>query len=320
MPGLIEGIALMQQSGREFPGFQRFLRRARHSIINEENDALKFKLLTAEVPKELPIAFLSAVADGLENHDGWIRADPVGLNVDLVHIYMSGRRHLSVTADEANILTALISPLLKEFNFSLRIMANERGYLNCGVSPDIQTVSPDAIIGKSIIDYLPHGPDDKFWRRLLTEIQMVLQDCEVNKKRASKGQPTIDALWFWGQGSYQQQSIDPRFKVIFTDDEVIIGLCKLLKLKYKRFNGSIPGCLDYCAKNKGKYLIASNHLLNHMHEKSEFLGALQKFFPPVLRALAEKKITSLELYVGDKHCYHISTREFRLWWNPWSRK
>ncbi len=34
--------------------------------------------------------------------------------------------------------------------------------------------------------------------RIMTEAQMVLHDCEVNKRRLSGGKPPVNSIWLWG--------------------------------------------------------------------------------------------------------------------------
>ncbi|HPQ94447.1 MAG: hypothetical protein KDI44_07360 [Thiothrix sp.] len=60
-----------------------------------------------------------------------------------------------------------------------------------------RTVSPLIPGSASIQPFLPGGPE-RWWRRMLTELQMLLHQHPVNRVREREGLLPVNSLWLWG--------------------------------------------------------------------------------------------------------------------------
>jgi hypothetical protein len=291
---------------------KKFLRHAQLVECSDDKTSLKFSLFTDHIQPDLPVAHMTAVADGLEANLCWMRADPVALCVDLVHIYQMGNNHLFISIEEAEEITQLINPFLSKYNLYLYAPQQKRWYIQCNGKPKINSFDPNMIMGKAITDYLPQGEEKTFWLCLFTEIQMLLHSSEINKKRCEKGLPTIDALWFWGHAEINIDYTNKPFTSVITDDSIVAGLAKSFNIPLKIYDNDIKKWVNYCESQFGDYFICINSFTQCDAE-----DIWNKCFLPLQRALMNRRITNLRLYLGDNYCYYIKPRDFRLLWKLW---
>jgi len=312
-PGLSRSMDLMQRNKHEFKWFNRFLRWAQKKEIPYNPNTLIFQLMLHEIPASLPIATLTALADDLPQSPAWLRADPIGLQIDLAHVYQLGNQHLFLSNPEIVELHELINPLLKNYSLSLEVPNASRFYMACNKQPRIITHNPEEIIGKSIIDYLPHGEEADFWLRLFTEIQMLLHHSAFNQRRIQENKPTVDALWFWGVGELPKKTFSSPYAMVFSDEPLVTGLAKALHFPYQCLSDNLTEVLS-TLKIGENYLIATQQFSQLEHAEKSPQEIQQKFFYPLVQALREKKITKFLLYPGDKHCYHVATKFHWKFW------
>ncbi|MEE4331417.1 MAG: hypothetical protein V2J10_11145 [Wenzhouxiangella sp.] len=167
------------------PLLERFLARAR-------NDDLDASAAGTELVLGQPVmtAPLTRRLDRPDDADGvWMRADPVELIPDLRAVWLRPGASL----DPASRLVGDIKALVNEHGFEFDLPVAERGYLRLERVPDCRFTPPWKLAGESMEYSLPSGPDQKSWRLLLSEIQVLM-----HAHSASAGAPT--GLWFWGAG------------------------------------------------------------------------------------------------------------------------
>lgn len=305
LPGLADQLQLLNRQS-PIKIVEKILKRATKVSAPYSVDALKFKLLCGVTPEVLPIAKMTAIGDGLPNDKFWMRADPIHFTVDLAHVYHLEERPLEFDRDEMGQFKQLIQPLLTAFNLELKIPNQQRWYLQCESVPAITSFAPQSFLGKSLMDYFPHGQQNKFWLRLFTEIQMLLQNCEINARRRQNGKPTVDALWFWGHGEFSMNSVNSILPQIITDDPVLIGLAKFLKHKniINTIDNFLPNLMNI-SFDEEKYLIAPAKIFLLSMKFDDVRNVIENYFSALMKLLLKKKNTNLMLYLGDEHCYHV---------------
>jgi hypothetical protein len=62
---------------------------------------------------------------------------------------------------------------------------------------------PSFLAHRNVSSFLPDGDETGEWRRLMTELQMLLHTHPVNMERERQGRPTVNSVWFWGGASLQ---------------------------------------------------------------------------------------------------------------------
>ncbi|MFN7098405.1 MAG: hypothetical protein ACK4PR_12750, partial [Gammaproteobacteria bacterium] len=128
----------------------------------------------------------------------WMHADPVHIVADQNNAFLVDR--VAPTDDEITSLLLEINQHLTHDDCALLAPRAEQWLLNIPNKPDISTIPVTEVIGHAIAEKLPDGVDHVHWRRLFTELQILLYRHPVNEARRARNMPTVDALWFWGEG------------------------------------------------------------------------------------------------------------------------
>jgi hypothetical protein len=267
------------------PLLKQFLKKARLTKTALHYFQQLFKLLNAKYHIDAPgIANLTALADGLPETGCWLRADPIALQVDWVHIYMLGNQHLEFSDAETQELSAQLIPYWNEQNLQWYLPHPKRGYVCLAEEACFSSYDPQKILGHSIRDYLPQGR----WLQIFNEIQMLLHQ----KTKA-------DALWFWGQGNLPNIPAHSRFNKIISNDPVAKGLALLSQIE------TIP--LSENPENLFRFLDANSEYLIST-ETSENPNPILN---SVLDAWHKKQISEINIYFENGESYHLSKKR---WW------
>jgi len=150
----------------------------------------------------VPVAPITRAYDAGEPAAGWwLRADPVEAQADQHTVRLLGNRHLRLAPHEARALAAELNGLLAEDGLVLQPLDPLRWYLGLAVDPGFCGLSVDASVGRDLYACLPSGTQAQRWRRLLTELQMLLSVSPVNQARVARGEPPVTSLWLWGGGA-----------------------------------------------------------------------------------------------------------------------
>ncbi len=180
-----------------------------------------------QVPRtEPPIAALTLLGDGGTPGDQyWLRADPVCLQATRTRLLLAPLPAGDVDEEEARELVAALQPHLATSGHELLACRAQRWYIRCAEPPRLHTEPPLAEGGLLTEDRLPSGEDGAFWRRLMTEAQMLLHEHAVNKAREARGKLPVNAVWLWGGGRLQELAPSLYTKV-YGDDPLVRGLAR----------------------------------------------------------------------------------------------
>lgn len=250
-----------------------------------------------EAQAELPLAAITAAADGLETQDGvWLRADPVDLRTDINSVYFFGQQQLQFTFAQAQAIATKIAPLFVDYGYQLLVPDAYRWYLKAPTSAGIKTSAPSTMLGLSIRDYLQET--DSHWRKLFTEVQMSLHLMKENQQLAKP----ITGLWFWGEGSIEQDIKCP-WQNIIADDPISLGIAKFHDIAHTASNNFL--LTD--AKDHNNTLL----VLEQISDKTEQL--LDK----VLCQWRKQHIEQLNVYWGGTEYYQLQPHLLKRWWQFW---
>lgn len=223
VPGLLESRAKLSK-GRA-PILAAWLRNAKESSVTE--DFYTVVLQQFGYPSGYyHLAQLRAIADGLDPQRYWVCADPLHLAVDVAHIYSLGNAYLNLSMIDVMNVVESINEL---FDKSLRVVATHplRWYLELTEAWQFSSVSPQQLLGKTLVDKMPKGNDSLRIKRLFNEIQMLLYSHEVNQARREQQQPTLDGLWFWGVGESLEPLAACPWDGVISDDPIVCQLARL---------------------------------------------------------------------------------------------
>lgn len=274
--------------------------------------------------RDLPVAAVTRLAQGAypETQDGsqywWLRADPVHLQADLHQVLLFDSRMLAIESHEAQTLIAEFNRELANEGCLLEALSPDCWYLRLPDDPAIDTHPLPEVIAKDINPLLPQGLNAKYWRALLTEIQMLFYNSEINQKRELDRQPIINSVWFWGGGVLPADLHSP-VDGIYGNDLLTRGLARcanhavsalpdnandwLLAAEHEQTSLVVLDSLRYCFVDKD------------YNRWSELIEALEKsWFEPCLQALSDKRLATLVLYPVNGQVYTIRSRDLRRFW------
>jgi hypothetical protein len=144
------------------------------------------------------VAAILAADAGEDAGRYWLRADPVSLGVDRDRLLMMPPPALS--AQESASLLATLRPHLEVEDLQLLAIDAAHWCIGCPAPQDLVCTDPALAVGRDIHPLLPAGKDAARWRRLGTELQMLLHEHPVNKAREARGDMPANSLWLWGGG------------------------------------------------------------------------------------------------------------------------
>lgn len=266
---------------------------------------------------QIPSGALSALSYGLiaaNDMRYWCRVDPVECLVDHQGAYVLGNAHLQLTQEEEVFLLELLNPLLQQDGITVQKINSE--WLS--VIPSNADVAMNdllEVLQKNMTPLLPSGPDQTYWRRLLTECQMLLQSAPLNAQRFATQRPLISSVWFWGIGKLPK-NIHSDFDFIYTQDSMIKGLSICANIS------AAPMPLMWNPEwIKGRNILFSDMQFYHSskYQLEEMRGSLltyyeKNWFAPLLEALNKGHIDILKLICADGRLFVLKRTHLKYFW------
>ena len=175
----------------------------------------------------MPRAALCALGDGIaQNRDYWLRADPVCLTPTRTHLTLVELPDNDLTPTEAQSLSSAISAHFSTCACTLVTPHPQRWYLRLAHAPDMRTLPPSCCAGTLQESHLPSGPDGAAWKRVLTEVQMLLYSHPVNVAREIAGKLPANAIWPWGGGSLSGVVGKSNYQCVRSNDPLVRGVAR----------------------------------------------------------------------------------------------
>jgi hypothetical protein len=160
----------------------------------------------------------------------WLRADPAYAMADAVTARLLACGTLDLSREEADALARTLQPLFGDAGFPLEPATPSRWYLRCPPDASLpQFAAPADALGDDLMQHLPQGANERQWRHLLNEAQVILHNHPVNAQRVQRGQMPATSLWFWGPGVLPEWVRSP-FTRVFSSDDIVIALARLAKV------------------------------------------------------------------------------------------
>lgn len=149
---------------------------------------------------EVPAGAMTAVrkiAPLDDQIEGWLM-EPSHFHLARDHVVLAADAVRGLDMTDARRLLEAIKPLLDDEGLAATLL-----------SPDVWAVAPakpwqvafssgEAAGGRNVAAYLPAGPDERRYRKLLNEIQMTWHDHAVNQEREARGELPVNSVWTSG--------------------------------------------------------------------------------------------------------------------------
>jgi hypothetical protein len=268
-----------------------------------QNDTIYNRFFGLNDEQSISIAALHAAAWEVSGGSSiWMHADPVNIATDQSNAFLLDR--ISLTDNEITSLLLDINQFLYADDYVLFAPQPNQWLLNLPKEPEITTVPVTEMLGSNIAEKLPVGKAEIEWRRLFTELQMLLHNHPVNQERRMRKLATVDALWFWGEGIVPQLE-QTDWTHVWSDNEHINGLCYLSDTPYEPLPTSFADIADQLYPD-GSYLIV-------ISDKLQLNDLEQHWAQLLMQALKDKKIDKLQLVI-NKQIYNIDAKKLKRWW------
>lgn len=267
-----------------------------------------------------PAAALTRIHDAGEPAAGWwLRADPVEAQADQQTVRLLGNRHLRLGLEEAQSLAAELNVLLGQDGLRLQPLNPLRWYLRLPADPGIRGLSVEASLGRDLCACLPRGSRAASWRRLLTELEMLLSVSPVNHARLARGEPAVTSLWLWGGGALPPAP-ERRWISVAGDDPLSGGLARLSGGVLHPRPASAADWLA-AAPGAGSHLIvlAADAALPESAVdgdlwRARVQGLERDWIQPLLGLMRKGQLGSLSLDTLAGPCWRLTPRGLRRWW------
>ena len=179
----------------------------------------------------LPMAALTRSLDADDASAAlWVRADPAYAMVDAATARLIDCGDLGLTQTESDELAGALRPLFGDAGFPLEAVRSDRWYLRCPLDARVPVFAdPRLARGDDLMRHLPRGDNERRWRSLFNEAQVILHNHPLNVRRAQSGKMPVNSLWFWGAGTLPDW-VRTRFAQVVSADPVVVALARLAKV------------------------------------------------------------------------------------------
>jgi hypothetical protein len=188
--------------GLELPSAELLLARATsRRFPSLGTEAWLCQAFEVERQQDWPVAPLTLGLDGGDpGNDYWLRADPVHFAARRDRITLLDAGLLNPRAEDAAEFAALLNRHFTGDQLVFQAPHPARWYLKVPGTPRLSTHELSLSAGRDVATLMPTGEDSPRWRRVLTEVQMLLHDHTLNQQREARGELPINSIWLWGGG------------------------------------------------------------------------------------------------------------------------
>jgi hypothetical protein len=254
----------------------------------------------------------------------WLCADPVHLRLHQERLILADGASLGIELAEA---AAIVDDFNRQFPDVgvFHVATTDRWYLQLPRATDFRDfdVLPLSVVaGRRVARQLPDGPEMRWLRQLLNEVQMVLHRHPANEQREEAERSTINSLWLWGAGVLPPAS--PRdFAAIWSESPLARGLGRAAGVPVRPLPDEARELL--AAATPGRQLIVLEALQRAVQYedadawRAGLLGLEARWFAPLQRALASGRIDHLRLEAPTAYATLAWESQRGDQWKLWRR-
>jgi hypothetical protein len=173
----------------------------------------------------------AALARNVETNDVagalWLNADPAHVVADAVTLRMLACGAIGLTVEENLELAKSLRTLFGDAGFPLEVSRSGRWQLRCPSGSRLpKFATPSETLGDDLAKHLPSGDNERQWRHLLNEAQVILHNQPMNERRVQQGQLPANSVWFWGAGVLPEW-VRAKFSRVVSADGEVAALAKM---------------------------------------------------------------------------------------------
>lgn len=263
----------------------------------------------------LPVAAYRRLGDGgAVDQRYWLQLTPVYLRPDQDRLLLFDAQDLDLTREEAQALAELFNSHFAEEGWQVEVRDPHRWYLPLDAAPHLRTYELADVFGRNMDLFLPEGDDGIRWHGILNEIQMLFYGAEVNDRREQAGKGPISGLWLSGGGRLTP-GLRSGLTAVYGDTPLLRGLAAAAKTPLHPLPAQPTGLLD----QDGERLVCYERLQRAVlcadpDDWSEQLRGFEVWVDPLLQAIRNRRLKTLQLYPCNGQRYQIDRSALRRFW------
>lgn len=297
-----------------------FLSRSKCQSSESNSYKVLTPLLNLTIDDDFPSAALSMLAhDAYDEQLSYMCADPVHLQADMDHAILTSSHDLYLEPDESIAICDALNKHFKQDGLNFICLSKDQWVVSCEDEIELDTTPLSETIGRNVNFFLPKGDASGFWKKTLTEAQMLMHSHEVNVNRESSGKLSVNSLWFHGSG-HLPKYVKPTSLTICSKDKVFKGLADHIGCDYIPVPPSFDDYKKKLLSSKSSVNILHLEDLEHLVNYSDvtlWLDRLAKLLNdwvyPMIK-LADKNKIKVILYPCNKKQYQFSSVDSLKFW------
>lgn len=260
--------------------------------------------------KRLPGARLGLLGEGAEPlsqgltaNSGLVRADPIFLKADRDSATLVPAEQLALSEEDSATLIKSMNDFVAEDGLSFFSRSPDEWYMSGRSAAALESYPPSFLASRKASTFLPDGDDAAPWRRLMTELQMLLHSHPINVQREQRGLMPVNSVWFWGGAALPTVIVEGTDFVFYADDESVRSLARhigITCLPLVQFYTDVEH--EFAAKDIvvvdlsviQAWLNADAHQLD-----CELARIHEKWFHPLSRQVGEKQLERVSVMTED---------------------
>jgi hypothetical protein len=290
------------------PLLEHWLGRARREAAVPMPWELRVLELTQALAPAAPAR--DPVGQHAEEGGARLRVEPVHLIAGADGVVLSPEPP-QLDADEASAFCLLLNDQFADRGWHFESAHPGHWTLSLPTLPRVRWSPPSTVLGRDLRAARPTGEDARAWRAALTEIEMLLYDCEANQRRARAGRAPINSLWIWGEE--RDAPPQPNAWASLSGGD---GLATALL-------GDLPPLVDALAPGPGRHLVVITDLLEPARGEdlqvwSATLARIEHaWIAALMRAWRAGRIQRLRLWTDTAEAYVLEpAARWRVWRRP----
>ncbi len=239
----------------------------------------------------------------------WMRADPAHVRLEREQVVLLP--DIPVGAEEAAEFCKSLNAHFAGQGMEFFAPHANRWYVRLDGLPDIATTPLSQAAFRNIHGNLPRGADERRWRQLFNEMQMLLFAHPVNEVREAGGELAVNSVWLWGEG--KDARVSASFGHACSDEVLTEMLSSSAGIPFKPWQPSWQS-------EHGDELLVFTGLRASLQsgDLPAWRAALQDFeagyAKPIWQALRQGRISGLRLDVlGADQLYRCSLERVDAW-------
>ena len=292
------------------------------------NDVL-VSVFNLKIKTDFPSAALTLLANDMYDASNfYMHADPVHLRADMDHAVLTSSEDLNISNNESTVLCEALNQHFNQDGLRFISLHNDQWFVETNKTIDMTTTPLVESVGRNVNFILPKGEHSTHWKKLLTEVQMLMFAHDINVKRENLGHLSINSLWFHGSGELPGVMDDEldrghrsNVSSVCSNQGALKGIAKLINSDYLTVPGTANEYASHLLADKNTsvnvlHLSEIEHLVNYTDVSlwlDKLTELLEHWIYPLLK-VAYKNNIKVILYPCNNKQYQFSKYDFlKLW-------